>query len=143
MRFAMILFAFVGVATANPPIPLDVQSVVIDGDVLVAERPVTEYRTVVEQRTVVLNGRNETVSVTKLVPVMRAFQIKYALKDVKAYDLDGLEIDPQRVPELLKSPRAVVLATTPKLDKNVRGLLKDDTIIVVLPASIKPDKPGR
>ena len=88
-------------------------------------------------RTVIQNGVQKNV--TELVSVSqyetRAANVK--IKDVTVYDLDGLKVDPEKLPELLRKPRAVAISPDGNVSKPVRELLQKDTLVIVVAPRMK------
>jgi len=122
-------------ATTAAADSVTIHLVAVEGDSLTLPGPAREV-SVVEQvpvtKVVVVNGVQRTVTeyVNVTRSVMRAANVK--LKDVMVYDLDGLRVDPEKLPELLKKPRPVVVSSDGKVSKAVRDILKDGTLIVVV-----------
>src|SRR5262245_1524569 len=127
--------------SAQPPIAGPrMQVVVAEGDKLMLDEQVVVTRAVPRTEERVINGQKVTVTVLMSVPEYVTKRSAVKLKDVSVHDLAGAKIDPDRVPEMLKKPTAVIVSPTGEIDKKFRDILKDGTLIVVLPFS-SPDKP--
>lgn len=139
---AIVLFVspVLGQDDNKATVSLKMMVLVADADHdLVANEVITRSRYVPRTRTQTVNG--VTRNITENVPVMETVTQKtfWRPKDVSVFDLAGAKIDPDRLPEMFKKPRAVVVSSTGKIDPAVREVLKDNALIVVLPpAASKP-----
>lgn len=133
---ALAALLITGTAAANEPIALTTASIG-DGVLLVSH---TVQTTVMRQVTHRVERNGQTVNVTQMVPttVEQAVQTLYKLADVQVHDLDGLRVDPDKLPELFEKPRAVILSPSGKIDKALRNVFKPNTLIIKLPKTPPP-----
>jgi hypothetical protein len=128
---------------SSPPPQLSV--VKLDGDRLTVWRSVP--RQVAEQVpvTVERDGRKVTEVRTVTRTVYTAIPEVMLIKDLRATRADGGRVDPEKLPELLKRPTAVILSSGPPIDAVYLRALRDDTLILSFPGAgggvpIAPDK---
>jgi hypothetical protein len=124
---------------ASRAVEMKLQVVVAQGGNLIIEEPVAVTKYVPQTVERVVNGTKMTFTVTAPVVELVLKRTATPLKDVSVHDLAGAKIDPDRVPEMLKKPTAVVISSTGEIDKTFRELLKEGALIVVLPT--KPTAP--
>lgn len=140
--FAVGLVAvLVGAAVAEPPALAGPAPRVtvgqVAGDFLILEEAVAVTQIVAETRTVTENGVTKSYVVQKPVTVLKTTHEKVKLKEVKAYDLDGREVTPGRLQHILRERTAIAISNGgTKLDPLFRRMLKDDTLVLVLPPPV-------
>jgi hypothetical protein len=141
-RLVIGLIVFTVITSTARAQSLRLQVAAVEGDNLVLEEVVAITRNVSQQQEVTVNGRTERRNV--IVPVMEQVKRKavHSLKDVAVYDLDGQKVAAEKLADLFKKPRAVVVSATAKFDKVYRDVLKDGTLIVVPPELKLPLPPG-
>jgi hypothetical protein len=106
-----------------------------DGN-LTALRTQTVYRT--EERLVkaVVDGKEVMYKQTVSVPESVSVSVRYALKGLKAFDLDGLPIDAGKLPKLLEKKTTVIISPDGQpLDGFYRQFFKEETLVLVLPGN--------
>jgi len=115
----------------------------LENGVLTADVSQSVVQLTTETRTIQVNGQQKQVTVTVPTTVTQTVQMKFKFADVSFHDLDGLKIDSDKVGELLKTPRAVVVAPGGKLDAARREAFKDGTLVMSLPQPKSPALPIR
>ncbi len=91
--------------------------------------------------TVNVNGMNVTEKRTVVVYEPVTITRELALKTVKVTDGTGKAVDAEKLAELLKDGKSVVLVSGPVAAKH-RALFKDTTLFLELPAAAPPKGPG-
>ncbi len=127
----------------QPAAGLKMQIVVAEGGNLIIEEQIVVSKSVPRTEEKNLNGKRISVTVTVTVPEIVLKRSAVKLKDVSVHDLAGAKIDPDRVPEMLRKPTAVIISPVGEIDKAFRAVLKDNALIVVLPppATSPPAQP--
>jgi RNA polymerase sigma factor (sigma-70 family) len=121
-----------------PDAPPPIQAlVVLKGDRLTVWRKEISYLAV----TRAVPGRPETVTSYERSAVM--LDTTYALKQVKAHDARGKPVEHKKLRELLKEEMpALVSADGQPVDPLHLRLVKEDTLVFVLPAPVAPPPPA-
>ena len=122
----------------GPPPTQVLASVTKEGDFEITQTVmVPETRN--EARTVVIDGRAVTQTVT--VTAFKTVQVTHRIKGegVKVYTVAGKEVDAKDVPDKLKKPIVVLFAADGnKVDPFYLKIIKPDTLIVVAPLPTPP-----
>jgi hypothetical protein len=128
---------------SSPPPQLTV--VKLDGDRFTVWRSVPHQVTHQVPVEVEAGGRKvkevRTITKTEFAQIPEVMLIK----DLRATRADGGRVDPEKLPELLRRPTAVVLSSGPPIDPVYLRALRDDTLILSFPGAgggvpIPPDK---
>lgn len=125
-------------ASVKSPTPIIRLAQVVDGKLTLEDHwATTQY--VTETRTVTENGVSKTVNVAVPVKGLRSNREELALRDVKAFDMDGREVTRGRVEHVLRERTAVVISyDSGKLDPAFRRILRDDALLLVVPMPAVP-----
>jgi hypothetical protein len=135
---------------ALPPMPgaqagLQFLVLHIDGDKLIADRTITAYREELRLEKRNVDGKEVVVQVRVRVPFEAMVREEHDLKNVQAFTADGKPIEAADLKKRLAKPTGA-LATHDALlvqKAGLRALLKDDTLLVVLPHVNLPPPPPR
>lgn len=129
------------VARAAPPTrpnapPPEVTTVQIDRDGnLEWTQTTVVYRQEERLRKAVVGGKEVAYTEVVTVPTSVKVVIRSRLKGVKAFDLNGLPIDADKLPKLLGKSASVILSPDGQpIDGFYRQFFKEETLMLVLPS---------
>jgi hypothetical protein len=128
---------------AEPPpltVALDFRTVRVNGDNLEVDRVVTVFEIVPKPEVREIDGRKVTVIVQAAVPVTRIVREAQPIKGVKAVTADGKPVDAAALAQRLARSTVVVVVTgEATVPPAVRGMLRDDVLVLGLPP--RPERP--
>src|SRR5262249_44715572 len=127
---------------AKPPVPSVVTLRLVDGKLQVErEMVVTVNRPVQETRTVMVNGKPTTVTVTVVVPETRVQKLLLSGDGFEIQDAAGQKVSPDRLAELLKTEaKALMSADGKPIDPSYLQGAKEGTLVVV---PLKKEEPKK
>jgi hypothetical protein len=125
----------------SPPllVAVEFRTARLNGENLEIDRVETvyEYRTRVVEREI--DGRKIREQVTEAVPVTRIVRDSQPFKDVKAVNAEGKPVDADTLAKrLARSTTVLVVLGEAQAPPALRGLLRDDVLIIGLPVKAMP-----
>jgi hypothetical protein len=92
---------------------------------------VTEMVPVTKEIVVVINGKNETRTITEYASIMREMEVNITLTAHDAFTADGKRLDKQALWQRLQPKTVVVLGSETLLQPHVRQVFRENVILLV------------